>query len=263
MWAQVNTGAVGFDIPGGHYDRFMGQYSALLAPLMADAADVVMGMTAVDVGCGPGAVTVELASRIGDASVAGIDPSEPFVAMCRDRLPNADIRQGFAEDLPWPADTFDAAVCCLVVAFMRDPQKGMDEMRRVARSGGRVVACFWDVPRQEMLSLTAQAIRDVRPDMDPHPNALAGGTEGDIARLMAGAGLEIRDQGKWTVVANYRDFDDFWDPITTSAGPIGDAIAALTSDELGRVRSLLAERVPDGEFSLSGTVWYAVGVANG
>ena len=263
MQAQVNTGAVGFDIPGGRYDRFMGRYSALLAPLMVDAAEAVLGMTAVDVGCGPGAVTVELASRIGDAAVAGIEPSEPFVATCRERLPNSDIRQGFAEDLPWPDDAFDAALCCLVVGFMRDPQKAMDEMRRVTRPRGRVAACFWDVPRQEMLSLTAQAIRDVRPDMDPHPNELAGATEGDIARLMAGAGLEIRDQGEWTVVADYRDFDDFWDPITRSAGPIGDAIAALTSDELGRVRTLLAERMPDGQFSLSGTAWYAVGVVQG
>ena len=256
----MNTGRVGFDIPGGRYDRFMGRYSALLAPLMAESAEVVTGMTALDVGCGTGAVTVELASRIGDTAVAGIDPSEPFVAACRARVPNGDIRLGFGEDLPWPDDAFVAALCCLVVGFMRDPQKAMEEMRRVTRSGGRVAACFWDVPRQEMLSLAAQAIRDVCPGMNPHPLALAGGAEGDIARLMAGAGLEIRDQGEWTVVADYRDFDDFWDPITRSAGPIGDAIAALTSEELGRVRTSLSERMPDGAFSLAGTAWYAVGV---
>lgn len=259
----MNTGSVGFDIPGGRYDLFMGRYSALLAPLMADAAEVALGMTAVDVGCGTGAVTMELASRLGATEVAGIDPSEPLLATCRERLPNADIRQGFAEDLPWPDDAFDAALCCLVVAFMRDPQKGLDEMRRVTRPGGKVVACFWDVPRQEMLSRTADAIREVRPGADPHPTALVGGTEGDIARLMAAAGLEVRDQGEWTVVANYRDFDDFWDPITKSAGPIGDAIATLTSEELDRVRTSLGARMPEGQFSLPGTAWYAVGVVNG
>ena len=135
---------MGFDVPAAAYGRFMGRFSEPLAPPFADLASVSAGQTALDVGCGPGALTAVLTDRLGPSAVAGIDPSEPFVRAARERLPEVDVRQGAAEALPWPDDTFDRTLAELVVHFMADPVAGLREMGRVTRDGGVVAACVWD-----------------------------------------------------------------------------------------------------------------------
>ena len=60
------------------YDRFMGRYSRGLSDQLADLAGVRDGQRVLDVGCGPGALTGELVSRVGAPNVAAIDPAEPF-----------------------------------------------------------------------------------------------------------------------------------------------------------------------------------------
>src|SRR6185503_6172984 len=69
------------------YDRFMGRYSSLLSGQLADLAGVAAGQRVLDVGCGPGALTAELARRVGPTSVTAVDPSEPFVAAVHARHP--------------------------------------------------------------------------------------------------------------------------------------------------------------------------------
>ena len=56
------------------YDRFMGRYSTLLAPQLADLAGVVAGQRVLDVGCGPGALIGELVRRLGAEAVSAADP---------------------------------------------------------------------------------------------------------------------------------------------------------------------------------------------
>jgi SAM-dependent methyltransferase len=101
---------VSFDVAAEAYDRFMGRYSRLLSPQLADLAGVRGGQRVLDVGCGPGALTAELVSRLGPAAVSAVDPSEPFVAAARARNPGVDICRASAEELPFPDGTFDAAL---------------------------------------------------------------------------------------------------------------------------------------------------------
>ena len=96
-----------FAAPAEHYDRFMGRYAPTLAVALADAAgvDVGAGMRVLDVGCGPGGLTRELAARVGAENVAAIDPAPQFAAACRERNPGADVREGVAEELPWAEES--------------------------------------------------------------------------------------------------------------------------------------------------------------
>src|SRR4051794_2171286 len=124
---------MGFAVTADAYDRFMGRFSERLAPVFADFAGVAAGMRVVDVGCGPGALTVVLAERLGAGSVAAADPAPLFAEACRARVPGADVRQAPAEQLPFEDAAYDAALAQLVVSFMRDADAGLAQMRRVLR----------------------------------------------------------------------------------------------------------------------------------
>ena len=134
-----------FEVAGEAYDRFMGRYSKVLAADFAQWLDLAPGQRAIDVGCGPGALTSVLVDRLGATHVSAVDPSLPFVESCRERLPGVDVRQGTADSLPYDDDTFDVAAACLVVHFMPDPVAGLAEMARVTRPGGWTSAAVWDL----------------------------------------------------------------------------------------------------------------------
>ena len=88
-----------FEISGDAYDRFMGRYSRELAPVFADFAGIEAGQRVLDVGCGSGVLTEELARRVGAEHVAGADPS-PLLEACAQRVPGADLKTASAESLP-------------------------------------------------------------------------------------------------------------------------------------------------------------------
>src|SRR6185312_4827375 len=109
------------DVAADAYDRFMGRYSQALSPQLADLAGVRTGQRALDVGCGPGALTAELVGRLGADGVAAADPSQPFVEAARRRHPGVEVVLAGAEELPFEDGAFDAALAQLVVSFMSDP----------------------------------------------------------------------------------------------------------------------------------------------
>src|SRR5688572_3079557 len=122
----------------------MGRFSVPLASRFLDRVRLRPGQRVLDVGCGPGALTTALVDRLGADHVAAVDPSEPFVAAVRERLPGVDVRTGRAEALPHDASAYDACLAQLVVHFMADPVAGLAEMRRVTRAGGAVACTVWD-----------------------------------------------------------------------------------------------------------------------
>jgi ubiquinone/menaquinone biosynthesis C-methylase UbiE len=256
---------VTFTSSADKYDRFMGRYTRTLAPALADAAGVVSGMRVLDVGCGPGGLTDVLAARLGDESVAAIDPAPQFAQACGERHPGADVRVGVAEELPWDDGAFDATLSSLVIAFMRDPDQGVREMARVTRPGGTVAACMWDIPGggMTMLSTFWRAVRSIDPNVTGE-RARPGVTEGDIGELFRRAGLDDVVEGSLEATADYADFEDFWDPFTFAVGPAGEYLATLSPDRREQLREAVRAAIPDdGPFSLGARAWYARGTARG
>src|SRR5690349_13934644 len=135
---------MGFEVTPEVYLRFMGRFSEPLAARFAAALDPRAGATAVDVGCGPGALTAHLVARLGVGAVTAVDPSDSFVAAVRDRFPGIRAVSGVAEALPLPDDGVDLATAQLVVHFLPDPVAGLAELARVTRPGGVVAANVWD-----------------------------------------------------------------------------------------------------------------------
>jgi hypothetical protein len=197
---------------------------------------------------------------VGAENVAAIDPAAQFAAACRDRNPRADVRQGVAEELPWPDGTFDAALSSLVIGFMSDPDRGMREMARVTRPGGTVAACMWDIAGggMKMLRYFWDAVREVDPGAQGE-RQMAGTQEGDIAHRLTDAGLGDVISGELTASADYTDFEDFWSAFTFGVGPAGHHLQSLSDEQQAGVREALRATVPEGSFTLDARAWYARG----
>jgi ubiquinone/menaquinone biosynthesis C-methylase UbiE len=97
---------------------------------------------------GPGSFTELLIKRCAPAGVEGVDPSEAQLSFARAKHLGqiAKFQQGNAQVLPFSDERFDAAIMALVIFFVPDPAKGIDEMVRVVRPGGTVAAYIWDMP---------------------------------------------------------------------------------------------------------------------
>jgi len=251
-----------FPSPAEHYDRFMGRYTVPLARALADEVGVKEGMRVLDVGCGPGSLTSELAGRVGSENVAAIDPAERFVAACQERNPGADVRHGIGEELPWEDDAFDAVLSCLVIAFMHDADDGLRQMKRVTKPGGMVGICMWDIAGggMTMLRLFWNAMKTLRPDIEGEPPR-AGTAEGDIAARMNRAGFRDVAGGALEVSVDYSGFEDFWEPFNLAVGPSGQAFAKLADEHKSEVREAIRAELPNGRFTLDARSWYATATA--
>lgn len=250
-----------FDVPAEAYDRFMGRYSIQLSPQLADLAGMRTGQRALDVGCGPGALTAELVRRLGPAAVAAVDPSEPFVAAARARNPGVEVRHAPAEDLPFPDQTFDAALAQLVVHFMSDPLAGLVEMRRVTRRDGVVAACVWDHGGgQGPLSLFWQAARELDPEVVDE-SRLAGARRGHLAELFEAAGLRKIEETAILASLEHSSFEAWWEPFTAGVGPAGSYLAGLDPERQVALRERCRALLPIAPFVITARAWATRGLA--
>jgi len=235
---------VGFNVTGDAYDRFMGRYSRLLAPQLADFAGVRAGERALDVGSGPGALTTELVARLGADAVTAVDPSPPFVEALRERLPGVSASQAAAEALPFGDGEFDTALAQLVVHFMKDPVAGLREMGRVTKPGGVIATCVWDhAGERSPLAVFWTAARQLDPGARDESD-LAGAHEGHLAELMREAGLSEIEETLLEVPFGAESFDDWWEPFTLGVGPAGEYLAKLEPDRVLMLRDRARELLP-------------------
>jgi SAM-dependent methyltransferase len=261
------SGASTFRTSADAYDRLVGRYTDELAARLLDAAGIEPGMRALDIGCGPGAVTRALAARVGARNVAAVEPSESFADACRARVPGADVRNGAAEELPFDDDSFDAVVSQLVLNFMTDAEAAVREMRRVAAPGAIVAAAVWDYAGG-MTFLRRLWDAALRVDSD----GAAARDEGRVMRycsppeleaLWSGAGLSGVRTDELHAGASYDDFDDLWQPLETGIGPSGSYVMSLDADKRAAVRRTMYELLgsPNGPFTLNARAWFVAGRA--
>ncbi|MDX6505914.1 MAG: hypothetical protein QOG06_558 [Gaiellaceae bacterium] len=243
-----------FDVSGDAYDRFMGRYSRELAPVFADFTGVDSGLSVLDVGCGSGVLTEELARRVGPENVSAVDPS-PLAEACAARVPGADVRTGAAEQLPWPDDSFDSALAQLVIHFLEEPVLGVAEMRRVVRPGGVVAACSWDFPAMQLLRTFWESVRQLDPSTPGE--SLPYMSLESIAQLGDDAGLQSVETDALEVASRYEDFDELWDSFLHGVGPAGQHLLSLGTEAQAAVRDEYRRRVgdPAGSFTLTASAW--------
>ena len=260
--AQV-AGASNFQASGDAYDAFMGRYSRALAGPFADFAGVPSGRRALDVGCGPGALTGELVRRLGAGQVAACDPSPSFVAACRERHPGVDVRDSPAEALPFDDASFDVSLSQLVLHFVTDPAAAGAEMARVVRPGGTVASCVWNFDAgTQMLGAFWEAAASLDPDAPEERRVLRFGRPGEISQWLGDANLTGITETTITVSATYRDFEDLWTGFLAGVGPAGSYCLSLSPERREALRVALRERLgePTAPFTLAAGARAARGV---
>jgi SAM-dependent methyltransferase len=239
-----------FRVDGDDYDKFMGRYSTVLAPVFADFAGVRSEMRVLDVGAGTGALTAELVAR--GASVVAADPSPEFVTVLRERFPSLEVEEAPAETLPWGSGVFDLALAQLVVAFMSDAPAAIAEMARVARG---VAVCMWGVEEVDMFAAIDRVAEAVGSPRAAEPRRYR--TPEEIHDLLAPHG-EV-ETGELDVTAGYGDFEEFWQAMDHGVGPAGQWLASLDAGQREQAHAELFRELgsPDGPFELKARAFAA------
>ena len=137
------------------------------------------GLDLLDVGCGPGTITVDLAARLAPGRVIGIDRSRDIVdaAAAAAGAPNLRFDVGDVYALDFPDDSFDVVHAHQVLQHLSDPVAALVEMRRVCRPGGRVAvrdgdyAGFTWAPADPRLDRWLDVYRQVARGNDAEPDA--------------------------------------------------------------------------------------------
>jgi ubiquinone/menaquinone biosynthesis C-methylase UbiE len=248
------AGARTFAVSGNAYDAFMGRYSLPLASQFADFAGVTDGQQALDVGCGPGALTGELVKRLGFEQVAACDPSEPFVVVCAERNPGVDVRPGSAEGVPFDDASFDVALSQLVLHFVSDPAAAGIEMARVVKPGGTVASCVWDF-EQEMQMLRAfwGAALTLDPEAPAEQRVMRFGRTGELSQWLSEAGMVDVAETALTVTSTYGGFEELWNGFLAGIGPAGSYCMGLPPEHREALRSAMFDGLgrPAGSITLS------------
>jgi len=230
---------------GAAYERMMGVWSRLAGDIFIDWLMPRPGLRWIDIGCGTGAFSELLVERCAPAEIQGIDPSEAQLAFARTRPAAglAQFRQGDAMALPFPEDSFDAAIMALVIFFVPDPAKGVAEMARVVGPGGTVATYAWDMLgggypggpfHAEMRTM------GLTPLAPPSPGASRIEA---LRELWTGAGLDAVETREITVHRNFADFDEFW-TINLMSPNMGPTVAAMAPGDAERLKAGVRARVP-------------------
>jgi SAM-dependent methyltransferase len=245
------------------YERFMGRWSRLLAPVYISFAQIESGDRVLDVGAGTGSLASALEATPGVKEVVGVDPSEGLIAYARQnaKAGRARFEVGDAQALKFDDASFDKTMSLLVMNFVPDHDKAIAEMRRVTRPGGGVSACVWDYSDgMQMLRYfwdEAVALDPTADKKDERHMKLS--REGQLGEAWKKAGLKSVQERLLVIEQSYSSFDDYWEPFLKGAGPAGAYAVSLPEERRRQLELRLRKRLlggrDDGPFVLKAGAW--------
>jgi SAM-dependent methyltransferase len=216
------------------------------------------GQRVLDIGSGVGTFLLLVAERGGEPY--GIDASDALVAFARTRLPDADLRVGEMEDLPWGEDTFDLVTGFNAFFFANDMVAALREAGRVAKPGASVVIQVWGAHERCDLEAMKQIARPFLPprpaDAPPDPDL---SQQGALEALATQAGLTPEREFDATWVLEYPDAETLGRAMVAVAG-LATLAGPDREDELKTaiVEGLAPYRQADDSYLLSNEYHYLV-----
>lgn len=260
MKESAISAASGFQ-DADRYERLMGRWSRRLAPSLIRFGGLSEGDRVLDMGCGTGSLIFALPDFADVASASGIDLAEPYVTAARAR--NTDRRFTFdvgdARALPYPDSSFDRAFSLLVLHFIPEARKAVEEMCRVVRPGGTIAAAVWDGYGGQPF---ARILWDIAGVLDPtleRPLFRPLNGPGEMKKLWLDLGLRDVEQVSLLTHMEFQSFEDYWAPFASGEGPHGQYVVKLPDEKRDKLRehvhrAYVANR-PDGPRSMAAVAW--------
>ena len=241
---------------GNSYEPYVGRWSRLVAREFLRWLAVPEGGQWLDVGSGTGALTQTILDLANPKKVKGIDRSEDYVEFTQHRVndPRAEFDVGNAQALPVQSEVFDVAVSGLVLNFVPEPKQMVAEMMRAVRERGTVALYLWDYAgKMQMMRHfwnAAAALDPVARDLDegrrfPISNPTS------LHDFFENAGLAQIQVRPIDILAEFKDFDDFWSPFLGGQGPAAGYAMSLSEEKRARLRERIYNSLP---FALDGTI---------
>jgi SAM-dependent methyltransferase len=221
------------------------------------------GDNVLDVGCGTGSLIGALLDVGPTMRVTGIDGSANFVEISRRNFADSRLQldQGDAQTMPYSDNSFDKCISLLVLNFIPDSMRAVEEMKRVTRKGGTVTAAVWDYgDGMEMLRyLWDEAVNIDETAAPKHEGNMPLCQQRELAVLWEECGLRTVTEKALTIQMDFTSFDDYWAPFLTGIGPSGSYVSSLASAPQAKLKERLRQKLAKGSdetaFSLKAKVW--------
>jgi SAM-dependent methyltransferase len=248
------------------YEQYMGRWSRKIAPLFLEWLAPPQRKNWIDIGCGTGQLSLQIASKCNPSHHIGVDQTEGFLSLARKNVPNAEFTVGDALSIDLPNDSVDYAVSGLLLNFVPDKAKALNEMARIARPEGVVALYVWDYAgHMQIMRYFFDAARVI----DPKSSAFDDGINAPICRPKAladafsAAGLSHVETAPIDIAAAFIDFQDYWEPFLGGTGSAPKYCLSLDEATRNEIRDAVRAKLPigpDGEILLAVRAWAARGV---
>lgn len=264
----------GWDAASAGYDEKIAPMTGEYAEALIEILEVHDGVRVIEIAAGSGALTRKLAPRV--ASILATDFSGQMIGRLKAHLErggttNVECAVMNGMELDVEDGQFDRAVSNFGVMLFPEPGRGISELRRVLRPGGRAVVSGWAGPDHfEAFGTFLGAVRKALPDLPPPPGPPPIFSLADPAVFTAHMEAAGFDDVRIDLVERHLDaegVDELWDMLTSGAPPaqallerIGEGGAAKVRAALGEI---LSERFGDGPIRLRNVATVGSGVAPG
>jgi len=229
------------------------------------------GERVIDIGCGCGDTSIEIARMVGEAgAVLGIDVSEPMLEVARSRGVLARYTQlAFRDDdasaAELPANT-DLLFSRFGVMFFSEPFPAFSHLRKSLRAGGRCVFVCWRAPRDNAWAMTplsaARNAMGITPaPTDPHaPGPFAFADEERVRDILSGAGFSGIDVQRFDAAVFLGATPRSAAEGSVRIGPVSRLVREVGVEHLPTIleaveRTLAPLATPDGQVRLNGSTW--------
>ena len=247
---------------GSPYEQYVGRWSRKIAPLFLAWLDQPVGQRWLDVGCGTGALSGAILDHCTPSSLVGVEPSEAFLKVAVENLAGqASFLAGNAAALPLEGGACDVVVSGLVLNFVPALPAAIVEMMRVTVEGGTIAAYVWDYgdgmeiikyfwEAAASLDSSAAQLHEGNRFLVCNPAALKSAFED--------AGLAEVGTTPLDVIADFADFDEYWQPFLGGQGPAPAYAMSLPEGQRAALRAMLKSALPPatgGVISLRARAW--------